>query len=185
MGGPRISPKESATLFPIGTKKIGLDGNTWIINISSNGVKRWQKFAHTIAPPIPLDIQKLTTENTLNQKTTQINNIINMLQTPKNKKNTKLKAQENRLILTSLMGKEEVFKILALAESLQLPCLLIGAPGTGKTKAIIEYAKAWLNKDDTMTNEDFSNKLFILETDEGTKASEIKGINKKNCIFVL
>jgi hypothetical protein len=56
---------------------------------------------------------------------------------------------------------------------------------TAKTKTIIEYAKAWLNKDGNMTAEDFANKIYILETDEGTKASEVKGINKKNCIFVL
>lgn len=34
-----------------------------------------------------------------------------------------------------------------------------------------------------MTTEDFQNKMYILETDEGTKASEIKGINKKSRIL--
>jgi len=86
---------------------------------------------------------------------------------------TKRKALETRTIETSLINKEEVFKMLALAESTGLPCLLIGAPGVAKTKTIIEYAKAWLNKDGKMTAEDFANKMYILETDEGTKASEI------------
>jgi hypothetical protein len=39
----RQSPDESATLFKIGTKKKGNDGNTWIIKKASNGVKRWTK----------------------------------------------------------------------------------------------------------------------------------------------
>lgn len=42
---------------------------------------------------------------------------------------TKNKAQEIRTIDTSLINKEEVFKMLALAESTGLPCLLVGQPG--------------------------------------------------------
>jgi hypothetical protein len=37
--------------------------------------------------------------------------------------------QDVRVIETSLINKEEVFKMLALAESTGLPCLLVGAPG--------------------------------------------------------
>ena len=40
--GGRKGPKESATKFSVGTKKKGLDGNTWIIIKSKNGVKRWK-----------------------------------------------------------------------------------------------------------------------------------------------
>ena len=96
---------------------------------------------------------------------------------------TKRKALETRTIETSLINKDEVFKMLALAESTGLPCLLIGAPGVAKTKTIIEYAKAWLNKDGKMTAEDFANKMYILETDEGTKASEIKGMPDLGKLF--
>lgn len=96
---------------------------------------------------------------------------------------TKRKAQETRTIETSLINKEEVFKMLALAESTGLPCLLVGPPGVAKTKTIIEYAKAWLNKDGAMTAEDFANKLYVLETDEGTKASEIKGMPDLGKLF--
>jgi hypothetical protein len=39
----RPSPSESATLFDIGTKKIGNDGNEWIIKENKNGVKKWNK----------------------------------------------------------------------------------------------------------------------------------------------
>ena len=96
---------------------------------------------------------------------------------------TKKTTQEVRQIETSLINKEEVFKMLALAEATGLPLLLIGEPGVAKTKTIIEYAKAWLNKDGKMTAEDFQNKMYILETDEGTKASEIKGMPDLGKLF--
>ncbi len=34
--------------------------------------------------------------------------------------------------------------MLALAESIKLPILLVGVPGTGKTKTVVDYAKAYL-----------------------------------------
>ena len=37
----RKSPIESATEFPVGTKRWGLDGKQWIITESVTGVKRW------------------------------------------------------------------------------------------------------------------------------------------------
>ena len=96
---------------------------------------------------------------------------------------TKRTTQEVRNIETSLINKEEVFKMLALAEATGLPLLLVGEPGVAKTKTVIEYAKAWLNKDGKMTAEDFANKIYVLETDEGTKASEIKGIPDLSKLF--
>jgi len=73
--------------------------------------------------------------------------------------------------------------MLALAESTGLPCLLVGEPGVAKTKTVLDYAKAWLNKDGKMTAQDFANKIYILETDEGTKASEIKGMPDLGKLF--
>ena len=99
------------------------------------------------------------------------------------KKNNKSKLLETRTINSSLIDKEEVFKMLALAEATGLPLLLVGPPGVAKTKTIIEYAKAWLNKDGKMTAQDFANKMYILETDEGTKASEIKGVPDLGRLF--
>jgi hypothetical protein len=49
--------------------------------------------------------------------------------TIKTKKNNKSKLLETRVINTSLIDKEEVFKMLALAEATSLPILLIGKPG--------------------------------------------------------
>lgn len=43
----RKSPAKSATLFAVGTKQKGLDGNMWIIAQASNGVKRWSKVTDT------------------------------------------------------------------------------------------------------------------------------------------
>lgn len=40
----RNSPSESATLYKIGTKKKGNDGNTWTIVENVNGVKRWKLY---------------------------------------------------------------------------------------------------------------------------------------------
>ena len=96
---------------------------------------------------------------------------------------TKKTTQEVRSIETSLINKEEVFKMLALAEATGLPLLLVGEPGVAKTKTIIDYAKAWLNRDGKMTQQDFMNKIYVLETDEGTKASEIKGMPDLERLF--
>ena len=40
----RPSPTKSATLYKIGTIKIGNDGNKWIIAENTNGVKRWKLY---------------------------------------------------------------------------------------------------------------------------------------------
>lgn len=74
-----------------------------------------------------------------------------------------------RVINTNLLKKEEVFRILALAEATGLAMLLIGPPGVAKTASVIDYAKAAGNG--TLSNDE----LFILETDEGTKSTAIKG----------
>jgi hypothetical protein len=92
-------------------------------------------------------------------------------------------ALDVRKIETSLINKEEVFRMLALAESTALPVLLVGPPGVGKTKTVLDYAKAWLNKDGQMTAKDFAEKIYILETDEGTKPSEIKGVPDLQKLF--
>jgi hypothetical protein len=44
MNNTRPSPNESATLYKIGTKKSGNDGNKWIITENINGVKRWKLY---------------------------------------------------------------------------------------------------------------------------------------------
>lgn len=98
-------------------------------------------------------------------------------------KNKGIATQNVRHIDTGLINKEEVFKILALAEATGLPALLVGPPGVGKTKTVVDYAKAWLNRDGKMTAEDFMNKLYVLETDEGTKSSEIKGMPNLTKLF--
>ena len=39
----RKGPSKSATLFSVGVKKKGNDGNIWIIVKNKNGIKRWKK----------------------------------------------------------------------------------------------------------------------------------------------
>ena len=194
----RPSPSASATMYPVGTQMTGNDGNIWEVRASATGVQRWVKAKHV-------------TSGTFNANAFNISNISaqisslptdpvewvdtsidpNAQQSFKYKQNnmskvksiTKKTTQEIRTIDTSLINKEEVFKMLALAEATGLPCLLVGAPGVAKTKTIIDYAKAWLNRDGNMTAEDFANKIYILETDEGTKASEIKGMPDLGKLF--
>lgn len=162
----RVGPEESAVDFPVGLEKVGNDGAIWRVIINKRNVKRW----------VRLSADELNKRKHLNQQQTT-----NMAKS----KHSSLKksTQEVRTINTSLINKDEVFKMLALAESTGLPCLLIGDPGVAKTKTIIDYAKAWLNKDGTMSQEDFMNKIFVLETDEGTKASEIKGMPDLSVLF--
>jgi MoxR-like ATPase len=171
----RPSPTESATSFSENTVRRGNDGNWWITR-NYNGVQRWVRHTSptTNINPVQQSVQ------------TQVNpspNITNKENMSKVKTITKRTTQEVRNIETSLINKEEVFKMLALAESTGLPCLLIGEPGVAKTKTDLEYAKAWLNKDGKMTAQDFANKIYILETDEGTKASEVKGIPDLSKLF--
>ena len=40
----RKSPTQSATLYKIGTKKKGNDGNIWIIVENKNNIKKWQLY---------------------------------------------------------------------------------------------------------------------------------------------
>jgi MoxR-like ATPase len=186
----RPSPSASATMYPVGTQMTGNDGNTWEVRSSSTGVQRWVKAAHVTQSISSMSAQTInnsdgstswvdtTVDPTAEQKFKYKQNNMSKV-----KSITKKTTQEVRTIDTSLINKEEVFKMLALAESTGLPCLLVGQPGVAKTKTIIDYAKAWLNRDGNMTPEDFANKIYILETDEGTKASEIKGMPDLGKLF--
>lgn len=182
----RPSPSDSATMYPVGTQMRGNDGNIWEVRASATGVQRWVKVAILSAfntangitdmdttQPVDTTIDP-TAPQTFNYKQNNMSRV---------KSITKKSTADVRTIETSLINKEEVFKMLALAESTGLPCLLIGSPGVAKTKTIIEYAKAWLNKDGKMSAQDFAEKIYILETDEGTKASEIKGMPDLGKLF--
>lgn len=181
----RPSPTESATMFMVGTIRKGNDGNYWIVNADVNGVQRWYKHHGSInVNSLGLSILDSEIKNMLKE---EVKNTLktNTKMPPKSKARLApmKRTQEVRSIETSMINKEEVFKMLALAEATNLPCLLVGEPGVGKTKTIMEYAKAWLNKDGKMSAEDFANKIYILETDEGTKASEIKGMPDLGKLF--
>ena len=76
-----------------------------------------------------------------------------------------------RKVKTRLVGKEELFKVIALGEATQKPILLVGVPGVAKTQSLMDYAAAMYNYDKAETRKN----CFVLELDEGTKSSEIKG----------
>ena len=44
MSSTRKSPTQSATLYKVGTKKTGNDGNTWVIVENKNNIKKWQLY---------------------------------------------------------------------------------------------------------------------------------------------
>ena len=68
----RQGPSESATTFPVGTKKRGNDGNNWIV-IQTKNSKRWSKVN--------------TTKKTNNQKNNQIKTKTKKYTIKKSKKN--------------------------------------------------------------------------------------------------
>lgn len=79
---------------------------------------------------------------------------------------------EIKNITTSVYGKQEVFRMLALAHATGLPLLLVGPPGVAKTKCVLDYVKSEFRSKAS----EFNEGVFILETDEGTRASEVKGV---------
>jgi hypothetical protein len=88
-----------------------------------------------------------------------------------------IQIKSQRTFESSLLGKDEVFKLLSLAEALRLGILLVGPPGTGKTKIVTDYTKGMFDLKDQAQVKHFNEEgVFMLETDEGTKSSEIKGI---------
>jgi hypothetical protein len=95
----RQGPSESATTFPVGTKKRGNDGNMWVI-IQTKNSKRWSKVSKTKKTK-----KTKKTNNLGNNKTTK--NIIN-----KSKKNDisveKLKQLLKKYNVTTSGSKEKM-----------------------------------------------------------------------------
>lgn len=58
----RKGPDESANKYPVGTEKLGNDGNTWVINVSKKGVQRWVKQATKSARGKNKPLEKLWTD---------------------------------------------------------------------------------------------------------------------------
>jgi hypothetical protein len=94
-----------------------------------------------------------------------------------NMKKSSIEIKGNRSFVTSLMGKEEPFKLLQVAEALGLGILLVGPPGTGKTNIVVDYTKGMFDMNNPDHVEHYNQSgVFMLETDEGTKSSEVKGV---------
>jgi hypothetical protein len=86
---------------------------------------------------------------------------------------------KQRIIKTKLVGKDELFKVIALGEATRMPILFVGEPGVAKTQTLIDYAAAMSGYD----KEKARKETFVLELDEGTKSSEIKGrVNMKELL---
>lgn len=67
----RKGPSESATLFKVGTKKIGNDKNMWIIAKRKDGVKMWKKVnTQTQKKSKPKNSKTKKSKNSMNEKKT-------------------------------------------------------------------------------------------------------------------
>lgn len=162
----RPSPSRSAAVSNVGDILVGNDGSKWIVSITSTGIKRWVRLPVQQSPTVSPVVHSSGDMSDKHQP---------IIKTKTMSKKKKYLTEEVRKIETSLINKDQVFRMLALAESTGLPCLLVGPPGVGKTKTVLDYAKAWLNRDGKLSMKEFAEKIYILETDEGTKPSEIKG----------
>ena len=69
-------------------------------------------------------------------------------------------------IVTDLINKEEVFRILALGASTELPVLLNGEKGTAKTATVLDFMKSFIGE---------TGKDFVIELSNDTKASSLLG----------
>ncbi len=56
----RPSPSESATLFNVGTKRIGNDGNMYIVKLTSRNIQRWVRYkdAHNTKSAVKKSVKK-------------------------------------------------------------------------------------------------------------------------------
>ena len=75
----RKSPTESATKYKIGTKKLGNDGNMWVIISTQSGTHRWKKIASNTR-------KKSHQSSTIENKTKDKENDISLEQLKKLKK---------------------------------------------------------------------------------------------------
>ena len=60
----RPSPSESATMYPVGTKRFGNDGNEWRVTMTKSGVQRWTKVGE-----IPSDEPEVSQEPPISEIT--------------------------------------------------------------------------------------------------------------------
>lgn len=78
----------------------------------------------------------------------------------------------NKIKIKSILrGREDIFKLLAVGYVTGHPVLLEGPPGIGKTKAVLDFTSALFNN----SHKEALKNAFILETDESTKGTAIKG----------
>ena len=80
---------------------------------------------------------------------------------------------ETRIIETRLKERQEVFRLLAVAEAMQKPILMVGPAGVGKTRALLDYAHAYYQAQGK--GKSARQDAFVLETDEGTRSTEVRG----------
>lgn len=70
-----------------------------------------------------------------------------------------------KVITTKLINRELEFMVLTVAETLRLPCLLVGPVGTGKTQIFLDF----------VSSSDGNSKVFMKQLTYDTRSDEILG----------
>ena len=69
----RPSPSESATLYKVGAKKTGNDGNIWIVAENKNGIKKWKQNKKQLDNPKKVSIKAKRKSKLLDKVPNKIN----------------------------------------------------------------------------------------------------------------
>ena len=168
MSDTRPSPSDSATLYKVGTKKTGNDGNKWIIAENKNGVKKWKLYKKVTS-------KKATSKKATSKKAT--------LKKATSKKLTSKKVTSKKLTSKKATLKKKVIK-KKLKENAWYPQIYIyidlKRDSNDDKTILIDYFTKFNKKykvDWEYGKDDFS--VNIYEFDDKDTISEIRKFLKK------
>jgi hypothetical protein len=143
----RPSPTQSATLYTVGTKKTGNDGNTWIITQNVNGIKRWKlykKVSKKIFKKVSKKISKKVSKKVSKKGIKSLNNFVF---TPVyEKKLDKIMETHNKVIYDKIK-KNIIPELNKLGIETYIVPLPLSKNGHYFTDYAPEYIKEVYNKD--------------------------------------
>jgi hypothetical protein len=150
----RPSPSQSATLYKVGTKKTGNDGNTWIITENINGIKRWKlykKVSKKISKKISKKVSKKVSKK-ISKK--EIKSLNNFGFTPVfEKKLDKIMESYNKVIYDKLKNN-----IIPELNKLEIETYVVPLPLSKSGHYFIDYAPEYIRE---VYNKDMIERLNI------------------------
>jgi hypothetical protein len=177
----RPSPTQSATLYTIGTKKTGNDGNTWIITQNVNGTKRW-KLYKKVSKKISKKISKK-----------KIKSLNNFGFTPVYEKNLDKIMETHNKVIYDKIKKNIIPELNKLGIETYIVPLPLSKNGHYFTDYASEYIKEVYNKDmiERLNIKDIYFVFYL--TNDGKKLNKDKivanytpfGNKKKNVIEIF